>query len=410
MKESPGFGPEDILLAVTTLTFDIAGTEMFLPLICGGKMIIGRGDEVSDGEALERLLRVHEVTLLQSTPATWRLLLAAGWRGNERLRGMCGGEHLPPELAEQLIPRTRELWNMYGPTETTIWSTMYRVREREERIPIGRPLGNTTVYVVDESMQPVGMGVAGELLIGGAGVARGYLGRPELNRERFVESAFREGERLYRTGDLCRWRGDGQLEYLGRLDGQVKVRGHRIELGEVEAVLGRQKGVEVAAAAVHEGADGEKVLCGYVVCREGCEVRELREALREALPYYMVPSRIEVVERMPLTASGKINRQALPAPGLGGVEPGEYVAARNEVEEAMVEIWQGVLKVARVGVRDNFFELGGHSLLAMQVKMQLRERVGEFSLKELFEHPTIESLSHWHMRRPADKERDVYVF
>src|SRR5690606_10367292 len=236
MAEEPGISPSDAVLAVTTVSFDIAALELFLPLIRGARVVIAHEDEVFDGARLARKLEAEGITVLQATPVTWKLLLEANWAGKADLRALCGGEALPEALAEALLPRVGELWNLYGPTETTVWSTIERVRSGDP-ITVGRPIANTTVYVLDEHMQPVPVGVPGELWIGGAGVAQGYLNRPELTAERFRESPFRAGERIYGTGDLVRWLSDGRLQHLGRLDFQVKVRGFRIELGEIEARL-----------------------------------------------------------------------------------------------------------------------------------------------------------------------------
>ncbi|HEY8670507.1 MAG TPA: amino acid adenylation domain-containing protein, partial [Terriglobales bacterium] len=268
MQREPGISSNDVLLAVTTLSFDIAGLEMYLPLVSGARVVIASYEEARDGASILRLLETHKVTLMQATPVTWRLMIEAGWNGTGRLKILCGGEAFPRELADQLLPRCAELWNMYGPTETTIWSTLHRVREGETgAVSIGRPIANTDLYILDSNRRPVPMGVAGELYIGGDGLARGYLDRPELTAEKFVPHPFSSSarKRLYRTGDLCRYRRDGNVVFLSRIDTQVKVRGFRIELGEIESVLAEHKGVAQAVVLAREDRPGNPQLVAYVI-------------------------------------------------------------------------------------------------------------------------------------------------
>src|SRR5439155_7468229 len=267
-RKRPGLSRRDVLLAVTTVAFDIAGLELWLPLTVGASVIIASRDEVTDAHQLMNVLEEAKGTAMQATPATWRMLLAAGWTGNPRLKVLCGGESLSGSLADELLARCGSVWNMYGPTETTIWSSVHAVRVEEGPVvPIGRPIGNTTMYVLDRNMQPVPVGVRGELYIGGAGVARGYLGAPQLTAERFVADPFSMGanSRLYRTGDLVRQRRDGNIEFLGRNDSQVKVRGFRIEPAEVEAVLARHPAVSEGVVEAREDIPGDKRLVAYVV-------------------------------------------------------------------------------------------------------------------------------------------------
>jgi non-ribosomal peptide synthetase component F len=375
---------------VTTLSFDIAGLELYLPLLAGGRVVLASRETAADGRLLAAKLQRSGATVLQATPATWRMLLEGGWGGDRRLRALCGGEALPEELATKLLPRVGSLWNLYGPTETTIWSSVAKVREGEP-VRVGPPLANTRFYVVDRSFQPVPVGVPGELLIGGDGLARGYLGRPEQTAERFVPDPFGSaGGRLYRTGDLMRWRGDGRLEFLGRLDHQVKVRGFRIELGEVEAALAVQPGVERAVVAAR-GDSADKRLVAYFV--GAAEPARLREALHERLPEYMVPSVFVRLEALPLTPNGKVDRKALPEPEAVAA-PAEYLAPRTLAEELVAEIWGEVLKREPIGCHDNFFDLGGHSLLAMRVVTRVYQAAGvELPLRTVFEAPTLERLA-----------------
>ncbi len=321
MRREPGLAAEDTFLAVTTLAFDIAALELFLPLTTGACVVIADREVAADGRRLARLLEDSSATVMQATPATWRMLLQAGWRGNPKLKVLCGGESLPRDLAEHLLPICAELWNLYGPTETTIWSAAWRVSPGQP-ILLGRPIANTQFYVLDRLLRPVPAGVSGELFIGGDGLARGYLNRPELTAERFIADPFRPGSTacLYRTGDCVRYRPDGCLEYLGRLDHQVKVRGHRIELGEVEAVLGQHPQVRDRVVVARQDSSGENRLVAYVVPRDNTILSygQLRDFLKPKLPAYMIPSALVVLDALPLTANGKLDRRALPDPDESG--------------------------------------------------------------------------------------------
>jgi amino acid adenylation domain-containing protein len=400
MCESPGLVAGDTLLAVTTISFDIAALELFGPLAAGARVVLAGRGEAADPGRLAALLASSGATVMQATPATWRMLLEGGWRGDERLKALCGGEALPRDLARRLLPACGALWNMYGPTETTVWSTCRRMDSAAGAISIGRGIANTRLYVLDSHLQPVPPGVAGEVWIAGAGLARGYLNNPALTAEKFLPEPFcgEPGARMYRTGDRARWLSDGTLEHLGRLDAQVKVRGFRIELGEVEAALAAHAAVSQAAAAVREDMVGNNRLVAYLVCRDGAEVpdpAELRSHLRERLPEYMVPAVFVAMHTLPLTSNGKVDRKALPAPPEDRPElAARYVAPRGPVEEELAEVWASVLGVARVGAEDNFFELGGNSLLAARVVARLRGELGvEVPLRALFEAPTVAGLA-----------------
>ena len=317
---------------------------------------------------------------MQATPATWRLLIDAGWEGSKDLKILCGGEALPRELATALANRSSAVWNMYGPTETTVWSTVYPFSSGDGPVPIGRPIANTETYVLDAHLQPLPVGVAGELYIGGDGVARGYRGRPEQTAEKFIPDPFSKepGARLYKTGDRARYRPDGNIEFLGRLDDQVKIRGFRIELGELEAVLGSHPGVREAVVLVREDVPGDRRLAGYLVAAQkpGPSLNELYGFLRDRLPGHMIPNLV-VLDALPLTPNGKVDRRALPAPDQVRPEPEEsFEGPRNAVEEVVAGIWSKVLGVDRVSRYDNFFDLGGHSLLAMRVVAGLEEHLG----------------------------------
>ncbi|MBN3724640.1 non-ribosomal peptide synthetase [Burkholderia sp. Ac-20379] len=390
-RRVPGMTPDDRLVAVTSLSFDIAGLELFLPLISGARVVIADRDTTRDGAALARLIRESGATILQSTPSTWRMLLDADWQGD--LTGLCGGEALPPDLAAALRDAGVRLWNMYGPTETTIWSSAQRV----EGLPsLGDPLAATQLYVLDGGMNPVPLGAPGELYIGGAGVARGYWQRPGLTAERFVPDPFAagaDGARLYRTGDLVRWRDDGTLDYLSRIDHQVKIRGFRIELGEIEARIVMQPAVREAVVTALPGAGGGLRLVAYVctVAGETLDAAGLRDALLESLPAHMVPTALVLLEALPLTPNGKIDRKALPAPEM---RLEHYEAPIGAAEQALAEVWRDVLAVPRVGRHDNFFELGGHSLLALQAQRRLSRQLGvEVPLTAFFSGATLSEMA-----------------
>ncbi len=399
MRERPGLSADDVLLAVTTLSFDIAGLELWLPLVVGARVVVASRDTAADARLLAERAAACGATVMQATPATWRMLLTAGWTGKPGLRALCGGEALDGELARRLRPLVGELWNLYGPTETTIWSTVQRVGDVSAAPPVGRPVGNTRVYLLDPAGDPVPQGVEGELYIAGDGVARGYLGRPELTAERFVPEPAPgpAGARTYRTGDLARIDRDGALEYLGRIDHQVKVRGFRIELGEIEAALVRLPGVRQAVVVAREDAPGEKRLVAYLLAAEGAlpTVGELRAALGETLPEYMVPAAFVELDAFPLTPNGKTDRRALPAPERAArLRTGtEYVAPRTALEEVLAATWAEVLGVERVGVRESVIDLGAHSVMATQVLARLELLKVRLPLRAVFDAPTVEELA-----------------
>jgi len=397
MAEAPGLTATDVLLAVTTVTFDIAGLELFLPLTVGARVVIAAEAEVGDPVALAARCEADGITVLQATPATWKLLLASGWPGKADLRAFCGGEALPESVAAALRPRVADLWNLYGPTETTIWSTAERLGDQWTGGPvlIGRPIANTTCYVLDAAGQRVPIGVPGELWIGGAGVAAGYWRREALTADRFRASPFRAGERIYGTGDLVRMRADGRLQHLGRLDQQVKVRGYRIELGEVEARLRAHPAVRDAVVV----AQAER-LVAYVVPRGESPdapptVETLRAWLGAALPAYMLPAVVVLLDALPLTANGKVDRKALPATHAQVLAiPHARTVPASHIELTLAQIWREILDVAEPCLEDSFFALGGHSLLAVRIVAAIRDRLGtEIPLLTVFEHPTLGALA-----------------
>jgi amino acid adenylation domain-containing protein len=360
MQREPGLEPSDVLLSVTTFSFDIFGLELYLPLVVGATVVVADDETASDAALLQQELERCEATVLQATPATWRMLLQAHWPGRPGLRMLVGGEALDAQLARELLERGDTLWNLYGPTETTIWSTAVRIPRDFAKISIGRPIGNTQIYILDERMEPVPVGVRGDLYIGGDGLARGYLNRPELTDEKFITAPFDSlaGARLYKTGDQARWLANGEIDFLGRVDHQVKVRGFRIELGEIESVLSQHEAVHQAVVVARPDAMGEQRLVAYVVFVDGqrASVESLREALGSRLPDYMIPSVFETLNAFPLTPNGKVDRKALPEPSSARPElEKQYVAPSTPTEQELVEIWRELLRLDQVGVHDNFF-------------------------------------------------------
>lgn len=397
MQETPGITAGDRVLAVTTLSFDIAVLELLLPLTVGATVVLAPREAVQDPAALERLIKDESITLMQATPSTWTALREHGWTGRHDLKALSGGEPITPELAEFLTKTCKEVWNMYGPTETTVWSTCARLEAGQKTISIGRPIANTSLYILDEHLQLVPTGSQGDLYIGGAGLARGYRNRPQLTGERFVANPFREGERIYKTGDVAQYLGDGQVLCLGRSDHQVKLRGYRIELGEIEAVLQTHPAVARVVVTAREIDRSGKGLVAYWVGREGQQpsTGELRDAVQTRLPGYMVPAAFVRLSEMPLTPNGKIDRSRLPAPLITAEsEAGRVMLPRTPLEKEVAAAWEAALGRSEIGVTDNFFELGGHSLLAMKVLATLRTKVNvPITIASIFKYPTVESYS-----------------
>jgi amino acid adenylation domain-containing protein len=410
IRRCPGLTDQDTLLSVTTLSFDIAALEIFLPLSVGARLVMVSRSVATDGTQLLERLNNCGATLMQATPATWRLLLAAGWSGSPQLKILCGGEALSRELANQLLDKGASLWNLYGPTEATIWSLISQVENTDGTVSIGRPIANTQIYLLDEHLQPVPVGVPGELYIGGAGLARGYLNRPELTAQKFIANplSHEQNARLYKTGDLARYQSDGNIEYLGRIDHQVKVRGFRIELGEIEVVLSQHPVVQQSVVVVREDIPGNQQVVAYLVPHKEQTpptVSELRQFLKQQLPEYMTPSAFVTLNSLPLTPNGKVDRRALPSPeGLRADLAAAYVAPRTELEQMIATVWQEVLRVEKVGIHDNFFDLGGHSLLVVQVHRKLQEILQRnFLMTEMFKYPTISSLVEYLAPKQAEK-------
>jgi len=405
MRVAPGLSASDTWLAVTTLSFDIAGLEIYLPLTVGGRVVIANRETAADGRRLMTGIDHAGATAMQATPATWRMLIENGWQGKSGLKILCGGEALPAELANQLLARGAELWNMYGPTETTIWSTIDKIETKNATLSIGRPIDNTQIYLTDRHGQIVPIGVHAALHIGGDGLARGYLHRPDLTAEKFIPAAFGEkpGARIYHTGDRARYFPDGKIDCLGRSDHQVKIRGFRIELGEIESALAQHPAIAqiVVAARDDEPSStapgrGKQLVAYFTLKTESVPATSaLREFLSATLPDYMIPAAFVNLPALPLTPNGKIDRRALPSPELSTAKSqDDYVAPQNLVEELLTEIWEEVLDADRVGITDNFFELGGHSLLAVRLFVEIeRSFHRSLPLASIFKAPTIRQLA-----------------
>ncbi len=402
MKDTLAFSEEDRFLALTSLSFDIAGLELWAPLMFGSSLVLASKDSAADQDFLSELIDQNEVSLIQATPATWQMLLAGNWKPQTKIKALCGGEALPISLAKKLLSLDLELFNMYGPTETTIWSACKKITLDDEKILIGKPINNTQLYVLDENYQALPRGAVGELFIAGNGLAEGYFKQAELSAERFVANPFYgqdpdTSKRMYHTGDLARWTATGELECLGRIDSQVKVRGFRIELGEIENVSLLLNEVDEAAVVV-KSIHGEKHICAYYVSESNKNLDESNEELRnlikaqlaQKLPAYMMPTRISFLEALPLTPNGKVDRKALPEPS---AQQKPFAAPENKRQELIREVWQEVLKLDSISIDDNFFELGGQSLLATQSMSRLRETLElDLPLRILFENPSIRAL------------------
>jgi amino acid adenylation domain-containing protein len=389
MGSSPGLSASDTWVAVTSPCFDISTLELFLPLIAGARVVLASREDILHGERLGELLESSGATVLQATPSVWRLLIECGWQGRAGLKGLCGGEAMPSDLARDLLARGVRLWNVYGPTETTVWSAIYEVREAESPVPIGFPVDNTQLYILDGGLNPVPAGVIGELFIGGSGLARGYRNLPQMTAERFVPDPFANigrAARMYRTGDLARRRLDGAIEFLGRLDHQVKIRGYRVEPGEIETLLRECPGVQDALVIGRNNG-----LLAYVAAG-GVSEAALRQHVGSRVPEYMVPGQFIMLRALPRLPNGKIDRHALPEPQAAAGGPAR--APHTAFERLVADVWSELLGRASVGLRDNFFEIGGHSLAAVRARHRLEQKLNrEVRLIDLFRYPTVESLA-----------------
>jgi amino acid adenylation domain-containing protein len=391
MQRTPGLTADDTLVAITTLAFDISNLELLLPLLTGAKLVIATDAEVLDGRQLLSLLERTHATTLQATPGAWRILLDAGWTAALPVKALCGGEALPRELADKILDRTPELWNMYGPTETTIWSSATRVLRGTGALRIGPPIANTQFYVLDARHNPAPIGVAGELYIGGAGLARGYWNRPELTAEKFLPSPFGAG-RMYATGDLARIHDDGSIELLERADFQVKVRGYRIELPEIEAALATHPQVKEAVVTHHKSDAGVTRL---FACVTGTvQTTELPDFLAQTLPDYMIPAGFMVLDALPRTANGKLDRKALPnlaSLGSAGIRP--FLPASTPTQKRLAAVWADILELSNVSINDSIFELGADSLLIFRIAARAQREGLPVTAALIFEQRTITAIA-----------------
>lgn len=400
MAIEPGINKSDRLLSITTISFDIAGLELFLPLLVGATLVIIDDATARDGRLLNELLVRKNISILQATPTTWQMLLDLGWKTKLPLKVLCGGESLPLNLAQELISKCDSLWNMYGPTETTVWSALKQIKKNDKHITIGKPIANTQIYLLNEQGQLVSKGTIGEITIGGDSVALGYWNRLELTNEKFIKDPFRINNNnnnvLYKTGDLGKLLPNGEIQCLGRMDQQVKIRGHRIELGEIEQALTHL--VDIHAAVVLADCDS---LIAYVVPNKNLsmeaansKITEWKNALKMELPKHLVPNTINLIESLPTTLNGKIDRKALLKPEVPKNKVVEFTLPRNKTEQIVADIWQNCLEIDQIDIFSDFFELGGHSLIAVKMMSLIEEKTKKrLPLSSLFEYSTVEKLS-----------------
>lgn len=397
MELVPGMDGSDIVIAATTVSFDIAVLELLMPLAVGARIALASRVAARTPQTMSKLLREKSVTMAQGAPTSWRLLVDSGWEGQANLKILCGGEAFPRDLANDLVRRVPAVWNMYGPTETTIWSTLHRVSAGTQPVSIGRPIHNTQIYILDPDFKPVPPGELGEIFIGGDGLARGYLNKPDITAERFIPNPIpgQPSSRIYRTGDLGRFLPSGDIQYEGRCDHQIKIHGVRVEPEEIEKPIVECPSVKQCLVVARADATGDKRLVAYVVSRPGETIQPtiLRQHLAAKLPKYLVPSAFVFLSEFPVTFNGKIDRKALPDPEQQAVAVSGGVAEgpRDDIEYRLVTIWEDVLRVKPIGLRDNFFDLGGHSLLAARLLGRIEQSIGkELPLAALLDAPTVE--------------------
>ena len=396
---------QDKLLAITTSSFDISVLEFFVPLLNGCTLILADEKTVGDPELLISLMESSRPTIMQATPSLWGILLEAGWKGDQQLKVLSGGEYLPQSIGEKLLAFSGGLWNVYGPTETTIWSTGQKVETPEMVSAIGLPIQNTQVYILDDQLNLVPFGVAGALYIGGAGLARGYCNNKPLTDEKFIENPFKQGTRIYNTGDLCKWNRGGYLEFVGRKDTQVKIRGHRIELGEIETVLASHESISNAVVTVYSGGT-HKTIAAYYTGSELLEPLSVRSFLKESLPEYMLPTHYTQLEQFQLNSNGKIDKSALPEPQQSASSTVQE--PRNATDRKLVEIWKTVLGLTAVGIDANFFEVGGHSINAIQAVLQIHKTFAvKISLKAFFARPVLSDQSDYILSAKKEKYQPI---
>ncbi len=418
MQKAPGLNADDKLLAVTTISFDIAGLELFLPLLTGAEIIMADSAASKDGRLLLEIIRKENVNVMQATPYTWRIMLEAGWDETTPVKVICGGEALPMELAQRILNFASSLWNVYGPTETTIWSTIKQITADDQVISIGRPIDNTSIYILDESLKLLGPGIVGEIYIGGEGVAKGYLNRPELTLEKFFDDPFykNDGNKMYRTGDLGKFMANGEIECLGRIDAQVKIRGYRIETNEIEYQLVNGTNIKEAVVIARPDNLGIDMLVAFVVVEHNeinslNQIEDWKKKLKDILPDYMVPDSFIIISEIPLTPNGKIDKKALAqyeAPT--AEESKEYVEPSTDIEKLVAKIWVENLGIKRAGIYDNFFDLGGNSLMVTIILNQLNSVLeANLTLPVFFRLPTIKQPDYIDNNRVDEKNSFILL-
>lgn len=395
MVHSPGINENDKLLAVTTLSFDISVLEIFLPLSKGATVVVASASDITDGAALIDLIEKHHITFLQATPSLWNFMLASGWKGNKKLKGICGGETLSSRLVSQIISKVREFWNFYGPTETTVWSTGMKISDSNSPILIGKPINNTNIYILDNNNKLLPVGATGEICIGGFGVAKGYFKNSELTAQKFIQ--FEDIGIIYRTGDLGRFHEDGNIEFLGRIDNQIKYKGYRIEPGEIESIFTRLEGVREAVVKLHKfDADDERLVAFLNVDSEfKMTNKEIIDFLAMKLPQYMIPRVFQKSDGFPRMPNGKINKKAFFFETyIPDQKEKEATIKLSSTEEVIFNIWCEALKIKNISATDNFFEIGGNSLLALSVFSKIEAAFNiEMGLRVFFDSPRIIDLA-----------------
>ncbi|MEM6687699.1 MAG: non-ribosomal peptide synthetase, partial [Bacteroidota bacterium] len=395
MQQKPGMTANDILYAVTTYAFDISILEFFLPLISGGTTYIANNETLLDAEQIIEELDTIQPTIIQATPSFYQLLFNAGWEGNQNLKILCGGDALQETLSAQLVETCAEVWNMYGPTETTIWSTTKHITKENHAPTIGTPIANTQCYVLDEHLQLLPEGAQGDLYIGGKGLAVGYYKNQEMTHTRFVNNPFGDG-RMFNTGDCVAWNADGELAFYGRNDYQVKVRGYRIELGDIETHLNDIDSIQQAVVLVKQDSLEQNILVAYYVANTSVEISKLKTTLKEVLPFYMIPTGFVEIEAFPLTPNKKVDRKALlKREDALQLQKSEYIALKTETEIQLASLWRSIVAHDKIGKTANFFDLGGHSLSSAKLVSLIQNEFSvKLSLNKIFEHPDLESMAN----------------
>ncbi|RYE50542.1 MAG: amino acid adenylation domain-containing protein, partial [Sphingobacteriales bacterium] len=405
IEKFPGLNESDKLLSLTTISFDISVLEIFLPLTVGATLVVAHTDVGKDGEAILNIIKENDITFMQATPSTYKMMLAAEWEEKFDMKATCCGEQLPKDLADKILKKCSRLFNMYGPTETTIYSTGKEIFTSDEIIAIGTPIKDTDVYILNDQHELVKKGEVGEICIGGAGVARGYFGKPDLTDQKFISFNGEHGlaHRLYKTGDLGKILETGEIQCLGRIDHQIKIRGYRIETGEIEYFLKQQTDITEALVTSWTGPTGDKRIAAYVTSNTEISLQDApsyfnkwKQLLRSAVPYYMVPNDFILIREFPLTENGKVDRKSLPHPTITNTySNADDSLPRNAIESLIAEVWAEHLGMDSVGVYDNFFDLGGHSLTAVKVIVQIKKKTGKYlPLASLFKNPTIAELAN----------------